>query len=651
MADDRLTGLDASFLHLEDDNAHMHVAAVLLFDGDPPEQQDVAEELERRLHLVPRYRQKLAFVPFGQGRPLWVDDPHFNLDYHVRKTALPEPGSEEQLRNLAGRVFSQRLDRDKPLWELWIVEGLEGGRFAVLSKTHHALVDGVSGVDVASVLFDTQADPQAPPDPGRRWLAAPAPSPAHLLAKALAQRVSEPAELVRGVRAALRTPRRVALSAYESLVGVGAMAWAGMRPAPATIYNQPIGPHRRFDWVRVSLDDVKAIKDELRGTVNDVMLTVVTGALGRHLRRRGVHTDGLVLRTMVPVSVRAELDQGALGNRVAAMMAPLPVGEQDLQAVLATISEAMRGLKESGQAVGAQRITELSDFAPPTVMAQASRLMARQRFFNLVVTNVPGPQFPLYLMGREMLDVFPMVPLAGGQAVGVAIMSYNGKVNFGLVGDYDVMYDLDEVAVDVADALADLAGAAGVRMRGRERGSRRRFARAAAAAGARSRERETTAFPRLARQMRERVNARARELGLDVEVTTLDRPTRTVQEAASAVGCDAERIVKSVVFVCDGDPVLVVASGAHRIDQDKVADLLDCAEVRLATPDEVRVATGFAVGGVAPFGHDLPVILDRSLLDHDQVWAAGGDGSTLFCVHPRKLSACIQARVADVAAA
>jgi diacylglycerol O-acyltransferase / wax synthase len=482
MADDRLTGLDASFLHLEDSTAHMHVAAVLIFEGDPPEQADVAEALEQRLHLVPRYRQKLAFVPLNQGRPVWVDDPHFNLDYHVRKTALPAPGSEEQLRNLAGRVFSQRLDRDKPLWELWVVEGLEGDRFAVLSKTHHALVDGVSGVDIASVLFDTQAEPETPPAPGKRWLAAPTPSRAHLLGNALAERVSEPTEIVRGVRAALRAPRRVALSAYESLVGVGAMAWAGLNSAPPTIYNQPIGPHRRFNWVRVSLDDVKAIKNELGGTVNDVMLTIVAGALGRHLRRRGVDTDGLVLKTMVPVSVRADLERGALGNRVAAMMAPLPVGEADPVDMLHTISESMRGLKESGQAVGAERLTALSGFAPPTIMAQASRLAGRQRFFNLVVTNVPGPQIPLYLMGREMIDMFPMVPLAPGQALGVAIMSYNGMVNFGLVGDYDVMYDLDEVTDDFADSLADLAEAAGVALKGR--GQPRRFARKAATAKA-----------------------------------------------------------------------------------------------------------------------------------------------------------------------
>jgi WS/DGAT/MGAT family acyltransferase len=482
MAENRLTALDASFLHLEDDSAHMHVAGVLLFDGDPPDQREVADALEQRLHLVPRYRQKLAFVPLGQGRPRWVDDPHFNLDYHVRETALPAPGSEEQLRNLAGRVFSQRLDRDKPLWELWIVEGLASGGFAVLSKTHHALVDGVSGVDIASVLFDIQAEPEVPHASGRRWFAAPTPTGSQLLGEALVERLSQPSEIVRGVRAALRAPRRLALSAYESLVGVGAMAWAGLNPAPPSPYNQPIGPHRRFTWVRMSLADVKAIKNELGGTVNDVMLAIVTRALGRHLRRRGVDTTDLTLKAMVPVSVRVDAERGALGNRVAAMMAPLPVHSDDAVESMRLISASMEGLKESGQAVGAERLTELSGFAPPTVMSQAARVMQRQRFFNVVVTNVPGPQFPLYLIGREMTDMFPMVPLAPGQALGIAIMSYNGGINFGLVGDYDLMHDLDDLTDDFADALDDLARAAGVELARRRQRRSRPFARAPAGA-------------------------------------------------------------------------------------------------------------------------------------------------------------------------
>ena len=465
MPSDRLTALDTSFLHLEDGEAHMHVASVMLFEGPPPAYDEMLEALENRLHLVPRYRQRLAFVPLAQGRPKWVDDPHLNLRYHLRSTALPSPGSEEQLKDLAGRVFSQQLDRDKPLWEIWMVEGLEDDRFAVLSKTHHALVDGISGVDIISVLFDTTPDPIAPTAPGDRWLPRPLPSRAQLLGEALVERGTIPAEITRTVRAVFRGPRRIAAGVRDAAVGVGAMAWAGLNPAPQSPYNRSIGPHRRFTWVRADLGEIKAIKNELGGTVNDVVLATVAGALGKHLRRRGQNTDGLELKAMIPVSVRADIERGALGNKVAAMMAPLPVWCQDPVARLDILSEELRGLKSSGQAVGAQVLTDLSGFAPPTVMDQASRLVARQRMFNLVVTNVPGPQFPLYLAGRRMIDPFPMVPLAKNQGLGIALLSYAGKINFGLVGDYDVVWDLDEFAEDVRESLDELAAAAGVRLK------------------------------------------------------------------------------------------------------------------------------------------------------------------------------------------
>jgi WS/DGAT/MGAT family acyltransferase len=464
MSSNRLTGLDASFLHLEDGAAHMHVAGVMIFEGSPPPYDDLLEAIERRLGLVPRYRQRLAFVPLGQGRPKWVDDPHLNLRYHVRSTALPAPGSEQQLRDLAGRVFAQQLDRDKPLWEIWLVEGLEGDRFAMLSKTHHALVDGVSGVDIMSVLFDTSPDPAAPTDTGERWLPRPLPSPVQMLGEALMERATIPGELARSVRSVFRGPRRVAEGLRDAAVGVGAMAWAGLNPAPATPYNKSIGPHRRYTWVRANLADLKKIKDELGGTVNDVVLATVAGALGKHLRRRGHNTNGLELKAMVPVSVRADVERGALGNRVAAMMAPLPVWCQDPVARLDIVREELKGLKSGGQAVGAQVLTELSGFAPSTVMGQASRVMARQRFFNVVVTNVPGPQIPLYLAGRRMIDPFPMVPLAKNQGLGIALLSYAGRINFGLVGDFDVMWDLDDFADDVQESLAELATEAGVEL-------------------------------------------------------------------------------------------------------------------------------------------------------------------------------------------
>ena len=469
MANERLTGLDTSFLHLENATSHMHVGSVMIFEGSPPPYDELLQAFERRLPLVPRYRQRLAFVPLGQGRPKWVDDPHLNLRYHVRSTALPSPGSEDQLKDLAGRVFSQQLDRDKPLWEAWLVEGLEDDRFAMVSKTHHALVDGVSGVDIISVLFDTSPQPAAPTGPGDRWLPRPLPSRAQLLGEALVERATIPAEITRSLRAIVRGPRRLLAGLRDAAVGMGAMAWAGLSPAPSSPYNKDIGPHRRFTWVRANLNDLKAIKDALGGTVNDVVLATVAGALGKHLRRRGQNTDGLELKAMVPVSVRHDDERGALGNRVTAVMAALPVWCQDPAARVDILREQLEGLKSGGQAVGAQLLTDLSGFAPPTIMDQASRLMSRQRFFNVVVTNVPGPQFPLYLLGRRMLDPFPMVPLASGQGVGVALLSYDGHINFGLVGDYDLLWDLEDLAGDVEASLVELAQEAGVEVRAGDR--------------------------------------------------------------------------------------------------------------------------------------------------------------------------------------
>ena len=458
---DRLTGLDSSFLHLENDSAHMHVASCAVFNGSAPPYEELVEAVRSRLHLVPRYRQRLAFVPLGQGRPVWVDDPHFNISYHVRHTALPRPGGERQLKRLAGRVFSQALDRSRPLWELWLVEGLSDERFALLTKTHHALVDGISGVDIATVLFDAAPEPMPVAPPEEEWLPRPLPSSTQLLADALLERTTVPAEIARGVKATLRGPRQVATRVGEALGGLGAMTRAGLNAAPPSPFNVRIGPHRRFTWVRGDLDQFKAIKNALGGTVNDVVLTAVAGALGRYMRSHGHATDGVELKAMVPVSVRADVERGALGNRVAAMWAPLPVGLTDPVQRLLAVRSAMEGIKESGQAVGAQVLTGLSGFAPPTIMAQAARLQARQRMFNLVVTNVPGPQFPLYVLGREMTAIYPMVPLAENTALGIAIMSYNGQLNFGLVADYDALDDVEALADELRAAIEELAARAG----------------------------------------------------------------------------------------------------------------------------------------------------------------------------------------------
>ncbi len=458
---DRLTGLDTSFLHLERDSAHMHVAGCAVFEGRAPAYEDVVDEIVSRLHLVPRYRQRLAFVPLSQGRPVWVDDPHFKVTYHVRHTALPRPGGDDELKRLAGRVFSQALDRSRPLWELWLVEGLAGDRFALLSKTHHALVDGISGVDIATVLFDASPDPMPVAPPDHEWVPRPLPSKAQLLADALVERATVPAEIVRGVRATARGPRQVAGRVGEGLVGIGALAFAGLQSAPPSPFNVRIGPHRRFTWVRGELDEYKAIKNSLGGTVNDAVLAVVAGGLGRYMRLHGEPTDGVVLKAMVPVSVRADVERGALGNRVAAMWAPLPVGTMDPVQRLLMVSRSMDGIKESGQAVGAQVLTGLSGFAPATIMAQAARLQARQRLFNVVVTNVPGPQIPLYVLGSELEAIYPMVPLAENTALGIAIMSYNGQLNFGLTADYDALGDIDVLAEELRGSAEEMAAAAG----------------------------------------------------------------------------------------------------------------------------------------------------------------------------------------------
>lgn len=458
----RLSALDNSVLQLERGVTHMHVGACAVFEGTPPAYADLLATIEARLQLLPRYRQRLASVPLGQGRPLWVDDPQFRLPFHVRHTALPRPGSDEQLRRLAGRIFSQALDRGRPLWELWLIDGLAGGRFALLSKTHHALVDGVSGLDIASVLFDPGPEPQPPPSTApRTWAPRPLPSAAQLLADALLERATRPTAALDGLGSLLRGPRGVLSRAGAALSGLGALTWAGLDPAPRSPFNVPIGPHRRFTWVDASLTEFREVKRVLGTTLNDVVLAAVAGALGRYMRRHELDTEALVLKALVPVSIRDPSERGVLGNRIAAMWAPLPVGSGDPLERVRVIAEAMAGVKRSGQAVGAQALTELAGFASPNLVAQATRLQARQRLFNLVVTNVPGPQTPLYILGRRLLAIYPLVPLAANTALGIAVLSYDGRLNFGLGADYDAFGDLEVLADELRESIAEIVQAAG----------------------------------------------------------------------------------------------------------------------------------------------------------------------------------------------
>ncbi|HEU4706923.1 MAG TPA: wax ester/triacylglycerol synthase family O-acyltransferase [Solirubrobacterales bacterium] len=457
---DRLTAVDASFLTNESSSSHMHVGAILVFEGPPPRYVDLVEHVRSRLPLVPRFRQKLVVPPLEAGRPLWADDVNFNLTYHIRHTALPDPGGEEQLKKLAGRIFSQQLDRLKPLWELWLVQNLERDRFAILTKTHHAMVDGISGVDIGTVLFDVEreAEPMRLEDD---WVPQPEPGTTELVARGIADAVAAPVGLAERAVDLVRNPEATARKLVEGLEGVGEIVSAFADPAPDVPLNEEIGPHRRYVWARSELETFKRIKDTFGGTVNDVVLAVVTGALRKWLHRRKVRTEGLELRALVPVSIRTADERGDLGNRIALMRGPLPVYIEDPVRRLRTISDAMAGLKRSKQALGAEVISRFNDFAPPTLLAQASRINFSTRLFNLIVTNVPGPQMPLFVLGRELEDVFPVAFLPQSHSLAVAIMSYNGKVGFGLLADYDCMEDVEIVSNGVNEALDELEAAAG----------------------------------------------------------------------------------------------------------------------------------------------------------------------------------------------
>jgi WS/DGAT/MGAT family acyltransferase len=468
---DRLTSIDASFLHQEGPESHMHIGAVLLFEGPPPAFADLLDHIRGRLHLVPRYRQKLATPPLDSGRPLWIDDPNFNLEYHVRHAALPAPGTEAHLLQLAARIASQQLDRAKPLWECWLVEGMVDDRFALIMKTHHSLVDGISGVDLAAVLFDLSPDPAPSGEALEPWRPAPEPSPAELLAAGVRGFVTTTAEIgVRALAAAAR-PNRTLAAVREVAEGLGEIVWAGLNPAPETPLNVEIGPHRRYAVVRQELADYKLVKDSLGGTVNDVVLTVVSGALARWLRSRGIRTEGLELSALVPVSVRTANDKGHLGNKLTAMRGPLPVYITDPAARLRFVKQAMDGLKDSKQAVGAATLASVNNLAPPTILAQASRLNFSTRLFNLLVTNVPGPQLPLYVLGRRLTDLFPIAFLPRNHALAIAIMSYDGGIDYGLLGDYDALPDIDIIAEGIEEGLNELLAAA--RAPGRSRARRR----------------------------------------------------------------------------------------------------------------------------------------------------------------------------------
>ncbi len=452
---DRLSPQDASFLHVENDQSHMHIASVAIFEGPAPSYRELSEMVQSKLHRVPRYRQRVRFVPFEMGRPVWADDPHFKLEYHLRHTGLPAPGGEEQLRNLVGRVMSQPLDRARPLWEMWVAEGLEDGRWAVLSKTHHCMVDGVSGTDLLTVVMDDAPDAEhASPEP---WQPEAEPSGAALLARALAERATSPYEAFRSARSALRGPRRAADRLRELGSGLGSLGRLA-RSGAETSLNGPIGPHRRWGWASTTLDAVKRIRAAHGGTVNAVVLATITKGFRELLLGRDEPVKDRVVRTLVPVSLRRPEDRGVFDNRVSAMFAELPVGIEDPVKRLHAIRAQLQELKESKQAVAAEALTSLSGFAPPLLLALGTRIFSRlpQRMVQTVTTNVPGPQRPLYACGRRMLVAYPFVPLAGWVRIGVAIFSYAGQVNFGVTGDYDTCGDLPLLCHGIEEGVEEL---------------------------------------------------------------------------------------------------------------------------------------------------------------------------------------------------
>jgi len=449
---ERLSALDAAFLSIEGENTPMHVGAVAIFDAVPLRRPEGGIDIERistlvESMLVPRYRQRIARIPVT-NHPVWVDDPRFNLHYHLRHTALPAPGDERMLKRLVGHVMSLPLDRNKPLWELWVVEGVAGDRFAIITKTHHCMIDGVGSAEFLASSMATSPD-STPPKP-RRWRPRPPPGPLDLVLGELRRNLGGGLAALQVAQRGIAHPRDSARSIRDALAGIGDALAASFHRASPTPLNVEIGPHRRFDWLRLDLRDVKEVKNGLGGTVNDVVLATVSGALRRFLRGRGEDVARLDFRAMIPVNIRTRDRSGAFGNHVSMMTARLPLDERDPRKRFERVTETTRDLKASKQARGVEILEEISELGLTTLFAQFARLTAVSRPFNVVVTNVPGPQLQAYLLGAPLLEAYPLVPLYRSQALGVALFSYNGGLFWGLNADWDAVPDLH----DLVEALA-----------------------------------------------------------------------------------------------------------------------------------------------------------------------------------------------------
>ena len=462
-----LSYLDSSFLALETRTTHMHVASVVIFESGPLTKDDggididrIRDHIDAKLQYIPRYRQRLAYVPYNRA-PVWVDDDAFNFDYHVRHTSLPRPGTDEQLKKLAGRVVSQQLDRTKPLWELWIVEGLEGGRFAIVAKIHHCMIDGISGVDLTTILLNVV--PSEEIEPKAEWTPRPAPSGTELAVAEVARTTRKRIDDVTSVReVAKSSAEMIGITAAKLSAAANSLRSGWLSQSASTPLNPNVGPNRRFDWTEIPLADVKRIKNTLGGTVNDVVLAVTAGAVRHFLEvERGFSTDGIEFRAMAPVSVRKPGQKGALGNQVAMWLVHLPVGEADPVKRLHVIAEETDHLKKSNQALGAATLVDLSSGTPLPLLSIANRLASNSvRPFNMTITNVPGPQFPMYLIGSKMLANYPIVPLWAQHGVGIALFSYDGRLLWGVHADYDALPDSDAFVESIHHSFKLLSNAA-----------------------------------------------------------------------------------------------------------------------------------------------------------------------------------------------
>ena len=484
---DRLTSFDTSFLTNERSNGHMAIGAVLMCGGEPPAHEDFVTHIRSRVHLLPRLRQRLAFPPLRLGTPFWIDDAEFDLANHVRRLSLPAPGDDGQFHDLVGEILSPPLDRAHPLWELVLVEGFADERFAIVYKTHHAMADGFSAVDIGTLLFDVEPDAE-PLGDEEPWSPRRSPTALGLLGRALSGVWGTAKRMARWLGNALRRPGRARKRAADGIAGLWEVTWNLARPAPKVPLNVEIGPERSFSWAGFTLADFKLIKNALGATVNDVILTSTAGALRRWLQDRDVAVEeGMELKALVPVSIRTQNEHGELGNRLTAMRGPLPVGIADPVERLHAVHEAMEGLKTSKQPLGAEAIWGLNDwfrdFAPPLLLTPTASINFSTRLFNLLVTNFPGPQVPFYVLGRELTGVFPIGFLARRHALAIAIISYNGQVNFGILADRAAMPDLDRISAYLGEAVEELLAAARIASSGESDGDdvagddRPRFAR------------------------------------------------------------------------------------------------------------------------------------------------------------------------------